>query len=175
MIPLADKWLTVGKLVNTHGIRGEVKVLPSTDFPEERFAEGSRLTLHAPDGVSTVPVEIVSAREHKGMYICRLKGFDNINDVEKYKGWAVKVPSTDRVKLEDGEYYYDEIIGCRVVTEDGEALGVISEILRPGANDVWVADRPNGKQLLLPVIDEVVLNVDTSAKLITIHLMEGLE
>lgn len=106
----------------------------------------------------------------------KLEGFTDINAVEKYKGWVLKISADQQLELEEGEYYYHEIIGCRVVTEEGEELGTISEILSPGANDVWVVDRPkgSGKQLLLPVIDDVLVNVDTKEKIVTVHLMEGL-
>lgn len=171
---MSEHWLSVGRLVNTHGIRGEVKVLPSTDFPDERFAPGSHLTLHAPDSSETVEVEVASAREHKGMYIVKLRGFDNINEVLPYKGWQIKVPVSQRIPLEEGEFYFYEIIGCTVVTEEGEELGRISEILRPGANDVWVVERPQGRPVLIPYIDDVVRDVDVAAKRVTIHLMEGL-
>jgi 16S rRNA processing protein RimM len=169
---MADQWFTVGKLVNTHGIKGDVKILPSTDFPDVRFAPGSRLTLLDPKSDASLEVEIVSSREQKGMYVLKLKGYDNINDVERYKGWTVR--AFDSVELEEGEYYYRDIVGCRAVTDEGEALGMITEILSPGANDVWVVERTNGKQLLLPVIDEVILSVNVQDKTVTVHLMEGL-
>ncbi len=169
---MADQWYTVGKLVNTHGIKGDVKILPSTDFPDVRFAPGSRLTLLDPGSSASLEVEIVSSREQKGMYVLKLKGYDNINDVERYKGWTVR--AFDSVELEEGEYYYRDIVGCRAVTDEGEELGSIIEILSPGANDVWVVERANGKQLLLPVIDEVILDVNVQDKTVTVHLMEGL-
>ncbi|RAP76286.1 ribosome maturation factor RimM [Paenibacillus montanisoli] len=169
-----DQWLSVGKLVNTHGIRGEVKVVSQTDFPEERFAPRNVLTLLQPETKQTLEVEVQSARLHKNMYIVKFRGYDNINDVEKYKGWELKVSKNDLVDLEEGEYYHHQIIGCKVNTDDGEELGVITEILSPGANDVWVIQRPKGKQLLIPVIDDVVLDVNVEAKLVKVHLMEGL-
>ncbi|GGG12578.1 ribosome maturation factor RimM [Paenibacillus abyssi] len=171
---MAQQWLNVGKLVNTHGLRGEVKVLPQTDFPDVRFASGSKLILLDPDEKQSLQVVVQSAREQKGMFIVKLKGFDDINQAEKYKGWSIKVSDQDSVELEEGEYYYYEIIGCRVVTDEGEELGVINEILRPGANDVWVVERSKGKPVLLPVIDDVVLDVNVDDKLVTVRLMEGL-
>jgi 16S rRNA processing protein RimM len=169
-----NKWFNVGKLVNTHGLRGEVKVLPQTDFADVRFAPGSKLSLQNLDNGQKLEVEVSSAREHKGMFVLKLKGFNDINEVEKYKGWVLKISEEDLEQLEEGEYYYYQIIGCRVVTEEGEELGTISEILRPGANDVWVVDQPKRKQLLLPVIDDVLLNVDVANKTVTVRLMEGL-
>ncbi|MFF2482677.1 ribosome maturation factor RimM [Paenibacillus sp. NPDC058071] len=171
-----SKWYTVGKLSNTHGLRGEVKIVPSTDFAEQRFAIGSKLALQDERSGSMTTIEIVSSREQKGFYIVKLKGFDHINDVEKFKGWLVKISEEEQGELEEGEYYYHEIIGCKAVTEEGEELGVISEILSPGANHVWVVDRiqPKGKQLLLPVIDDVILDVDIVNKKVLVRLLEGL-
>ncbi len=77
-------------------------------------------------------------------------------------------------ELAEGEYYYHEVIGCKVVTENGEELGTITEILSPGANDVWVIKRPKGQDLLIPYIDDIVLQVNVEQKQVTIHVMEGL-
>ncbi|XID95175.1 ribosome maturation factor RimM [Paenibacillaceae bacterium WGS1546] len=166
--------LNVGKIVNTHGIRGELKVWPQTDFPDIRFKAGSKLLMIPPDAGEPIAIEVAGAREQKKMYIVRLKGFDNINEVEKYKGWELKVPEEERAPLEEGEYYFRDIIGCEVATEEGEVLGTVAEILTPGANDIWVVKMANGKELLLPVIDDVVLDVDVAARKIKVHLMEGL-
>ncbi|MHA6484425.1 ribosome maturation factor RimM [Paenibacillus sp. strain BS8-2] len=170
------KWFTVGKLVNTHGIRGDVKILPQTDFAEQRFAPGSKLMLVNEQSGEHQQVKITSSRLQKNVYVVKLEGFNNINEIEKYKGWVLKISEADQGQLDDGEYYYHEIIGCRVVTEEGEDLGEVTEILSPGANDVWVvkAAGPKGRELLLPVIDDVVLHVQPSDKLITVRLMEGL-
>lgn len=169
-----ERLLNVGKIVNTHGIRGEVKVYPQTDFPDVRFKPGTKLSLHPPESGPPVTVEIVSSREQKKMFVVKLKGYDNINEVEKYKGWELKVSETERVPLEEGEYYVRDIIGCEVITDDGQALGTITDTLSPGANDIWVVKLPKGKELLLPVIDDVVLDVDIAARKVKVHLMEGL-
>ncbi|GGG12359.1 ribosome maturation factor RimM [Paenibacillus aceti] len=171
---MSDSLLMVGKIVNTHGIRGELKILPHTDFPEVRFAPKNKLKIVNPDSGEQIDVTVASARLVKQMYIIKLNEYDNINQVEKYKGCELKVSKADAVDLPDNEYYYYEIIGCRVVSDEGEDLGVIEEILRPGANDVWVVKMPSRKQLLLPVIDDVVLDVDVEAKLVKVHLLEGL-
>ncbi|THF81288.1 ribosome maturation factor RimM [Cohnella fermenti] len=171
-----ERLLNVGKIVNTHGIRGEVKIWPQTDFPDVRFRGGSRLLACPPEGTAGTPfeVEVQSSREQSNVFVVKLKGYDNINQVEKYKGWELKVPGAERVELEEGEYYFRDIMGCEVVTEEGEKLGTIADILSPGANDVWVVKQAKGKELLLPVIDEVVLNVDVAAKVVKVRLMEGL-
>lgn len=169
-----ERRLNVGKVANTHGIRGELKVWPQTDFPDVRFRSGSRLLLVPPEAGEPLEVVVQSSREHSNVFIVKLKGFDNINEVEKFKGWELKVEGADRVELEEGEYYVRDIVGCAVVTDEGEELGTITDILSPGANDVWVVKRPKGKDLLLPVIDDVVLDVDVAARLVKVHLMEGL-
>ncbi|WP_274651567.1 ribosome maturation factor RimM [Paenibacillus humicola] len=171
---MTEQWLTVGKVVNTHGIRGEIKVVSQTDFPEERFAEGSVLWLVHPETQQRLSVEVQGARMHKNMYIVKLKGCDDINEAEKYKGWQLKVSRDDLAELDEGEYYHYEIIGCRVVTDEGAELGTVTEILSPGANDVWVVQPPKGKQVLIPVIDDVLLRVDLGTKTVTVRLMEGL-
>ena len=173
---MSEQLLTVGKLVNTHGIKGEIKVLAITDFPEERFASGKRLFLIPGDGTPSFWVTIVSARFHKNTYIVKLEGYTNINEVEKYKGSLLKVSQDDLVELPDNEYYYHDIIGCSVFTDENEdkPLGVITEIMKPGANDVWVVKPSSGADILIPVIDDVVLDVDVNSKKVKIHLMEGL-
>jgi len=171
---MSQKLFNVGKIVNTHGIKGELKILSATDFPELRFEKGSELLFVDPDGKQQVEAEVESSREHKGMFIVKFKGFSDINQVEKYKGWSVKVDEDNLAELDEDEYYYHEIIGCRVVTKEGEELGEVKEILSPGANHVWVVKRPKGKDILLPVIDEVIVEVDVENKLITVDPMEGL-
>jgi 16S rRNA processing protein RimM len=168
-----ESLFTVGEIVNTHGIRGELKVVPHTDFAEQRFAKGSRLIIVDAKGGQT-PVVVQSSRLHKKLYFLTFKEFQNISEVEKFKGALLKIEEKYQEELGEDEYYYHEIIGCEVVTEAGESLGTISEILTPGANDVWVVKRPKGRDLLLPVIDEVVLDVDVALKRVTVELMEGL-
>jgi 16S rRNA processing protein RimM len=171
---MSEAMYNVGKIVNTQGIKGELKVLLQTDFPETRFQKGNKLVLIDPDNKTELIVEVEFGRLQKTTYIVKFVGFNDINLVEKYKGWMLKVPASDLLELEDDQYYYHEIIGCTVVTEDGETLGTVTDILTPGANDVWVVTRPVGKPVLLPVIDDVVLNVDVAAKKILVYIMEGL-
>jgi 16S rRNA processing protein RimM len=169
-----ERLLNIGKIVNTHGIKGELKIYPQTDFPEVRFKVGNKLMMFPPDSGTPIEIEIVASREQKTMYVVKIKGYDNINQVEKFKGWELKVTDGERVPLPEGEYYFRDIVGCEVITDDGETLGTVTDILSPGANDVWVVKMAKGKELLLPVIDDVVLDVDVAARKIKVHLMEGL-
>ncbi|MEH7382500.1 ribosome maturation factor RimM [Bacillus sp. JJ1533] len=168
-----DKWYNVGKIVNTHGIKGEVRIISRTDFPEERYRIGNTLSIFMEDK-EPIEVKVQSYRTHKNFDLVSFEGYDNVNDVERFKGSLVKVHESQLGELEDGEYYFHEIIGCQVVTEEGEELGTIKEILTPGANDVWVVKGAKGKEILIPYIDDIVREIDTQEKRITIHLMEGL-
>ena len=163
----------VGKIVNTHGIRGDVRVMPTTDFVAERFAKGQDLYLQQAGEPLKLTVE--SARQQKGFILVKFVGYDNINDVQAFRDHELMVSGKDQQPLEDGQYYYHQIIGLSVKTVDGEELGTIKEILSPGANDVWVVQRDGKKDLLLPVIDDVVKDVDLDAGEVTVELMEGLE
>ncbi|WP_096435432.1 ribosome maturation factor RimM [Alteribacter populi] len=166
-------WLNVGKIVNTHGIRGEVRVISRTDFPEERYQPGANLYIQL-EGGQREPVTVASHRTHKQFDLLSFDGLANVNDVEKYKGSLLQVSGEDTPSLEEGEYLYNEIIGCNVKTTEGEAVGVIKEILSPGANDVWVIQRKGAKDALIPYIDSVVKQIDLEQNVVTIELMEGL-
>lgn len=168
------KWLNVGKIVNTHGIKGELRIISSTDFREERYKVGNKLSIWKEGSKEPIHVTVSSHRVHKSFDLLTFAGYEDVNDVEQFKGATLKVSDENLVGLEEGEYYYHEIIGCRVVTEDEEEIGTITEILSPGANDVWVVKRKNGKEAYIPYIDQVVLQVNQKEKIVTIALMEGL-
>ncbi|MFS0672413.1 ribosome maturation factor RimM [Ornithinibacillus sp. 179-J 7C1 HS] len=169
---MEEKMFTVGKIINTHGIRGDLKVLRVSDF-EERFEIGNTLFLVTDEKVVR-ELEIDGHRIHKGFDLVHFKGLDNINDVEHFKGSALKIKESQLTELDENEYYYHEIIGCEVFTTDGVSLGQIKEILAPGANDVWVIKQAKGKDILIPYIEEVVREIDVAAKRIVIQPMEGL-
>lgn len=168
-----QRYFRVGRLVNTHGLRGEVKVLSTTDFPEVRFAKGSLLYLFHPTLDQPLPLTVKSRRTHKDMEILSFEGYDSINDVEKYKGGELKIAEDQLQELEEGEYYIHQLIGCQVVTDEGEELGEIVDVLQPGANDVWVVKGKRG-EILLPYIDDCIKEVDVENKRVVCHLMEGL-
>jgi len=165
------EWLEVAKIANTHGLKGELKLLASTDFPEERFKVGNEVFI----GTETekLPVTISGHRKHKQFHMVTLKGMHHINDVEKYKGLKLYVHPEELQELAEHEFYYHEIIGCEVY--DGEALiGVVSEILETGANDVWTIKRQGKRDVLIPYIEQVVASVDVKAKRIQITPLPGL-
>ena len=165
--------LKVGKIVNTHSLRGEVKVISSTDFEEERFKKGIKLLITRGNQVIE-EVVVESYRSHKNSLLVKFEGIDSINEAEKFKNLQLKVDSENISELEENEFYFHEIIGCRVFDENNILLGEVVEILTPGANDVWVIKGENGKEILIPYIADVVKNVDVQNKKIDIEIMEGL-
>ncbi|RYM07202.1 ribosome maturation factor RimM [Sporolactobacillus sp. THM7-7] len=166
-------WLYVGKIVNTHGIKGEVRVISATDFPEERFAEGA--TLYVRDEKTAIyhPLVVAAYRRHKQFDCLTFKSYDSIDQAQQLKGQSIYVSKDQLSDLPDGDFYYHEIIGADVVTDTGQSLGKVKEILSPGANDVWVI-QTKGKDVLLPYISDVVKTVDTKNNKITVHLIPGL-
>ncbi|SFB20242.1 16S rRNA processing protein RimM [Lentibacillus halodurans] len=162
----------VGKIVNTHGVKGEVKVHRITDF-DDRFEKGNRLILQKENG-QELELEIDGHRIHKGFDLVHFKDYDNINDVEHFKGRYLTISKHQLTELDENEFYYHEIIGSHVYLTNGEYIGAIKEILAPGANDVWVVQREKGKDVLVPYIEDVVKQVDVSAEKVVIEPMEGL-
>lgn len=163
--------LQVGTITSTHGIRGEVKVFPTTD-DVNRFKKLKEVVLDT--GKEQLVLEIQSVKFFKQMVILKFKGIDNINDIEKYKGKNLYVTREHAVKLEKDEYFIADMIGCSVEDEDGKILGELKDVMRTGANDVYVVENEEGKELLFPAIKECVLNVDIEQAKITVHIMPGL-
>ncbi|AGM98954.1 ribosome maturation factor RimM [Streptococcus iniae] len=168
------KFYNVGKIVNTQGLQGEMRVLSVSDFADERFKKGNILALFDDKDQFVQEIEIASHRKQKNFDIIKFKNHYHINDIEKYKGFTIKVSEDKLSELNDDEYYYHEIIGLDVYEHD-VLVGTITEILQPGANDVWVVSRKGKRDLLLPFIPPVVLNVDIANKRVDVDIMEGLD
>ncbi|KOO49307.1 ribosome maturation factor RimM [Viridibacillus arvi] len=168
------EWYNVGKIVNTHGIRGEVRVISQTDFPEERYVVGEQIALFKKDSKKPLRLTIASARAHKNFILLSFEGYPNINDVEEFRDGILKVSEKQLSELADDEYYYHEIIGCTVFDEEGTEIGQVKEIFETGANDVWTLKGVNGKDQYIPVIDDVIKEIDVEEKKIIIHVMDGL-
>ncbi|MBC2284705.1 ribosome maturation factor RimM [Listeria booriae] len=169
-----EQMFNVGKIVNTHGLMGEVRVMSQTDFADERFVPGNELFLFAKNSKKPEKLVIKTHRKHKNFDLLTFEGIVGINSVERMKEGMLKVPESQLGDLEENEFYFHEIIGCEVYTEEGELLGTISEILTPGANDVWVVQQKGEKDKLVPYIADVVTSVNIADKKITISVMEGL-
>ncbi|NLJ97128.1 MAG: ribosome maturation factor RimM [Clostridiales bacterium] len=166
-----DDYLKVGVITTTHGIKGEVKVFPTTD-DVKRFEDLKEVLLDT--GKEYIPLEIERVRYFKNLVILKFKKIDNINDIEKYKGKDLLVTRENAVELKENEYFIYDLIDSKVFTEDGKELGILTEVLTTAANDVFVVKTEDKKEILLPFIEECILDVDISNKTIIVHLMDGL-
>ena len=165
-----EQMLRVGVITSTHGVRGEVKVFPTTD-DAKRFKTLKKVIL---DGREPLELSIEQVKFFKNMVILKFKGYDNINDIEKYRGRGLFIPREEGQHLEEGEYYIADLIGMQVETEDGKPFGVLKDVMETGANDVYVIDSHAHEEVLIPAIKECILDVDVESQKMTIHLMDGL-
>ena len=163
--------LKVGVITTTHGVRGEVKVYPTTDEPE-RFLELDYVLLDT--GRELRKLEIKNVKFFKNLVILKFKGVDNINEIEKYKGRDLWIPREEGQELEEDEYYIADLLGMSVVLENGQEFGTLKDVMETGANDVYIIDSAEHGEVLLPAIKECILDVDLEKNVMTIHLMKGL-
>ncbi len=166
-----EERLQVGVIASTHGVRGEVKVFPTTD-DVKRFKRLKEVILDT--GKEQLPLEIEGVKFFKQFAILKFKGIDNINDIEKYKGKSLFVTRENAVKLKKDEYFIADLMGLKVLDEEEKEIGVLKDVMETGANDVYVIALHDGRELLLPAIRQCVLAVDVEEGFIKIHILEGL-
>ncbi len=166
-----EELFRVGVISNTHGIRGEVKVYPTTDNVR-RFDDLKEVILDT--GKEQLNLHVTSVKYFKNMVILKFKEFDNINDIIPYKGMDLLVTRENAIPLEEGEYYIADIIGSKVITDEDKILGTLTDVLQTGANDVYVVKTKDGKEVLLPSIEEGILDRDIENKIVKVHIMKGL-
>lgn len=163
--------LQVGIITSTHGVRGEVKVYPTTDDPR-RFRRLKEVVLDT--GKEKLNLEIEGVKFFKQFVILKFKGLDNINDIEKYRQKSLYVTRKNAVRLQRDEYFIADLIGLKVQDEDGKELGTVKDVIETGANDVYEVEMADGKSLLLPAIKQCILNVDVENGIMQVHVLEGL-
>lgn len=166
-----DDMLQVGVITSTHGIRGQVKVFPTTDDPK-RYDQLKEVILLAGEEQRKLTIQQVSY--FKQMVIVKFKEYNDINDVEKYRGGKLYVTREQAVPLEENEYFVADLVGLDVFCEDGTAFGTLVDVLPTGANDVYVVKMSDDKEVLLPAIQDCIRSVDVKNKKMIIHLMDGL-
>ena len=166
-----EQLLQVGVISSTHGVRGEVKVFPTTD-DVKRFKKLKKVILDT--GKEQLPLEIEGVKFFKQFVILKFRGIDNINDIEKNKGKRLLVDREHAVKLKKDEYFIADMIGMDVFTEDGELFGALKDVMETGANDVYIIEMSDGKEVLVPAIKQCILDVDIENRKMVIHLLEGL-
>ncbi len=167
---MEDK-LQVGVITSTHGVKGEVKVFPTTDDPN-RFKRLKEVILDT--GKEELTLEIEGVKFFKQFVILKFKGFDNINDIEKYRQKSLFVTRKNAVRLKRDEYFVADLIGMKIVDEQNEPLGVLKDVMETGANDVYVIAMEDGRELLLPAIKQCILHVDLESNVMQVHVLDGL-
>ena len=160
-----------GIITSTHGVRGEVKVYPTTDDPR-RFRRLKEVVLDT--GREKINLEIEGVKFFKQFVILKFKGLDNINDIEKYRQKSLYVTRKNAVRLQRDEYFIADLIGLKVQDEDGTELGTVKDVIETGANDVYEVEMADGRSLLLPAIKQCILNVDVENGMMQVHVLEGL-
>ena len=167
MVPPA--FLVIGKLHRPHGVKGEMIMSVLTDFPERLHPD-----LEVFMGPDRTLVKIKSIRHHNRGMLISLEGYTSRQQVDHLRNSELFVPTADRPPLPDGEYYLHQIIGLKAVSDEGQALGIVSDWIETGANGVFIVRDEAGNEILLPDIDEVVLKIDLDAGEMLVHLLEGL-
>lgn len=163
--------LRVGVITRTHGIRGEVKVYPTTDSPL-RFNEIEEVMLK--NGPRKERLRIQEVRYFKNLVILKFEGIDSMNDAELLRGGELYIDRSQGEELSENEYYIADIIGMEVVTEEGEPVGQVKDVLETGANDVYLVKREGKKDLMLPAIRDCIREVDIENNRMTVHILDGL-
>lgn len=166
-----EEFLQVGVISSTHGVRGEVKVFPTTS-DKERFRDLKSVTLDT--GKERISLEIQQVKFFKQMAILKFRGIDSINDIERYKGKSLWVPREEALPLGEDEYYIADLIVMEVSLEDDTYFGRLRDVIETGANDVYAVETAEGREVLIPAIKECILQVDVQAGKMRIHLMKGL-
>ncbi|MEW6771362.1 MAG: ribosome maturation factor RimM [Bacillota bacterium] len=165
------EFVTIGKIVAPHGHRGAIRILPLTDFPE-RFFQMDTVTVF--NGTERKDYVIESAGRHQRFILMKLAGINDMNAAERFRGALLQVPRAEVVPLPPGRYYVFEIVGLEVWSEEGTYLGKVSAVLETGANDVYSVQSPEGREILVPALREVVRKIDVAGNRMVVRLPEGL-
>ena len=167
-----EQFLRVGVIASTHGVKGEVKVYPTTDNLE-RFKSLKQVIL-VTQRQEEIHLTVSGVKFFKQFVILKFKGIDNINDIEKYKTKSLYVTRANAVRLRKDEYFIADLQGLTVINEEEQVIGTLRDVMETGANDVYIVDLTDGREVLIPAIKECILNVDVEGGKIQIHIMDGL-
>ena len=161
--------IKIGRIVNAHGIRGEVRVQPWADSPDF-LCQFKTLYVDS----SHWPIQVERARVHKNMVILKFDGVDTMNEVEGWRQKDLLITRDQAVPLQEDEFFITDLIGLTVVTDEGDTLGTLTDVMETGANDVYCVKTPEGKELLLPAIHDCILDVDLDKEEMLVHVLPGL-
>lgn len=166
-----ESYLRVGVIASTHGLKGEVKVFPTTDDPE-RFRDLKQVFLDT--GNDYKSLNVAGVKFFKNQVILKFREFNDINEIEQYKGKDLLVTRDQAVPLKENENFITDLIDMEVYTDEDKRLGILTDVLQTGANDVYVVETDEGKEVLLPAIPSCILEVNVEAARMTVHILEGL-
>lgn len=166
-----EQYLRVGVISSTHGLKGEVKVFPTTDDPT-RFRKLKKVYLDT--GKEYLPLKVTSVKFFKNQVILKFQEFQDINAIEKYRGKDLLIDREQAVPLEENENFIVDLIDMEVFDEKEQRLGTLTDVLQTGANDVYVVETEEGKEILLPAISSCILEVDVEAAKMVVRIPEGL-
>ena len=165
------KYLEIGQIVNTFGIKGMVKIKPYTD-DNNRFNRLKKIYISNKNGKKEYQIQEI--KYHKNMVLMKLEGVDTPEQADLLRQSYLLVDRADEEPLEEGVYYIVDLLGLEVYTDDNKLLGKVDDIFNTGSNDIYVVKDEMGKQILLPGIPDVLKNVDLEKGRITVHLIPGL-
>lgn len=166
-----ESYLRVGVIASTHGLKGEVKVFPTTDDPE-RFRDLKQVFLDT--GNEYKSLNVAGVKFFKNQVILKFREFNDINEIEQYKGKDLLVTRDQAVPLKENENFITDLIDMEVYTDEDKRLGILTDVLQTGANDVYVVETDEGKEVLIPAIPSCILEVNVEAARMTVHILEGL-
>ena len=167
------EFLVIGQITKPHGVRGELRVDVTTEEPK-RFFDLERVYVARNERQTPQEIEMDSVRFHQEKALVKFVGYNYRDQVEQFRKWLILIPIDEAIPLEEGEFFYYQLVGMAVETEDGEALGEVSEVIQTGANDVFVVVHPEKGEILIPDTEEVVTGVDAESGKITVHVIPGL-
>ena len=166
------KYLEIGQIVNTFGVKGMVKVKPFTDDIKKRFDNLKKVYIQNKN--TRKEYEIEEVKYHKEMVLIKFKGIENPEDANLLRNYYLVVDRDKEEPLEEGTYYIVDMIGLEVYTDEGKKLGILDDVFNSGSSDIYVVKNELGKQILLPAIEDVIKNIDMENKRIIVHLVKGL-
>ena len=167
-----EKYLEIGQIVNTFGIKGMVKIKPFTENTKKRFDNLKKVYIKTKKEKKEYEIEEI--KYHKEMVLAKFKGIETIEEAEKFRNSYLLINRENEKPLEKGTYYIVDMVGLEVYTDEGDKLGILYDIFNSGSSDIYVVKNELGKQILLPAIKEVIKNIDMENRKITVHLIKGL-
>ncbi len=170
-LPKVSELVAIGRILRPHGVRGEMRTLIMTDFPE-RFMNTEEVFFLSPNRKNVERHTIEGARFHANCILLKFPGIDTPEKVAEYRDWLITVPQDDLVELEEGEYWHFQLEGLSVVDDEGKRLGTLKEVVETPGHDLYAVQPDKGKEMLIPAVKEYILKVDLDKGIMVVKLPE---